>query len=140
MLITSWGVSLLPPMMEPSTGLVTHAPKNGSLSTSSSRMESGMGRRLRPASSHSSADMTPLPPVPPPTSRFTPVEAGIRAKATRVSSRSSMLSALTTPIWRHIASHTSLAPASEPVCDDAMLVPARVLPPFSSTTGLRRDA
>jgi len=91
-----------------------------------------------PCVSHASDAMIPGPPafVTIPTRR--PAGTGCVASSIATSNNSSIVFVRITPACAHSASTPAAAPASEPVCEDAARMPARVVPLFTATIGFVR--
>ena len=66
-----------------------------------------------------------------------PAGSGWVANVAAASNASSIVVARVTPAWRHMPAKTRSSEASEPVWLAAARWPPAVVPPFTSTTGLR---
>ncbi|GIU89241.1 MAG: hypothetical protein KatS3mg010_0340 [Acidimicrobiia bacterium] len=67
-----------------------------------------------------------------------PRGSGCVANVAAASNASSTVAARVIPAWRHMPSNTRSSLASDPVWLAAARCPPGVVPPFTSTTGLRR--
>ena len=80
---------------------------------------------------------TPHPPAVVSTTTFGPAGSGWVANVAAASNASSTVAARVTPAWRQTPSNTLSSAASAPVWLAAARAPPSVVPPLTTTSGLR---